>query len=125
MPNYYADPNAFQGATDSQRIQQAVDAAARTGSRMVVIPAYNARTGTCLWEIEETIELPSHIYVEINNAHLRLKDGVYCQMFRNANAFLGPITCSSREALICAGFGRESMERESRFISSSFSNSRC
>ena len=72
MPNYYADPNAFQGATDSQRIQQAVDAAARTGSRMVVIPACNARTGTCLWEIEETIELPSHIYIEINNAHLRI-----------------------------------------------------
>jgi len=108
MPNYYADPNAFQGATDSQRIQQAVDAAARTGSRMVVIPACNARTGTCLWEIEETIELPSHIYIEINNAHLRMKDGVYCQMFRNSNAFLdiGRTAEGLQEDIVIHGVGR-------------------
>ena len=108
MTNYYMDPNSFAAETDSGMIQMAVDEAARTGCNMVVIPALNKRTGGYLWEISESIELPSHMYIEINNAHLRMKDGVYCQMFRNANAFLdiGRTAEGLQEDIVIQGVGR-------------------
>lgn len=108
MTNYYMDPNSFAAETDSGMIQMAVDEAARTGCNMVVIPALNKRTGVSLWEISETIELPSHMYIEINNAHLRMKDGVFCQMFRNSNAFeqLGRTEAGLQEDIIIQGVGR-------------------
>ena len=108
MYQYYTDPNQFDAPSDSQRIQMAVNEAAANGCGKVLIPAYNKRTGTNLWEIGETIELPSHIYVEINHAHLRMKDGVFCQMFRNSNAFLeeGRTPDGLQEDIIIQGVGR-------------------
>lgn len=105
---YYIDPNECAGSTDSQRIQAAVDEAVRTGCNKVVIPGFNARTGAFLWEIEQTILLPSHIYVEINNAHLRMADGVFGQMFRNANAMtpLCTVEEGEQEDIIIQGVGR-------------------
>lgn len=86
MPLYYTDPNTFHEATDSRNIQAAIDRAMSIGCNHVIIPRMNERTGRPLWVIEEPILLPSHIYVEIDNAHLRMADGVFCQMFRNSHA---------------------------------------
>lgn len=83
---YYCDPNQFTEATDSKRIQAAVKKASETGCNRVVIPSLNKRTGRYLWEIDETVLLPSHIYIEIDNAHLRMADGVMCKMFQNSHA---------------------------------------
>lgn len=83
---YYIDPNQFAEATDSKCIQAAVDQAAATGCNRVVIPGYNKRTDSYIWIIDETILLPSHMYIEIDNAHLRMADGVMCKMFQNSNA---------------------------------------
>lgn len=108
MSTYYMDPNAFSEATDSLNIQAAVDAAAHTGCNHVVIPGYNARTGKYLWVIDRTILLPSHMYVEIDNAHLRMGEGVFCQMFRNSNADT-PASATAegqQEDIIIQGRGR-------------------
>ncbi len=87
MLKYYTAPNDYTGSCDSELIQKAVDEASRLGCNRVAIPSYNRRTDRYLWEITETILLPSHMTVEINNAHLRMGDGVFCQMFRNSNGF--------------------------------------
>ena len=108
MMLHYLDPNDFCADSDSGRIQQAIDEASRTGCNKVVIPAYNKRTGKYLWEIDQTIKLPSHMYIEINNAHLRMADGVFCQMFQNENAFLeiGTQPEGMQEDIIIQGVGR-------------------
>ena len=108
MNKYYVDPNDFSAQTDCGNIQAAVDEAVRTGCNHVVIPAYNRRTGKYLWEIHETIKLPSHIYIEIDNAHLRMADGVMCRMFQNSNAatVLAGKPEGMQEDIIIQGRGR-------------------
>ncbi len=105
---YHIDPNDFPAKTDSAMIQAAVDEAARTGCREVVIPAFNCRTGKYLWVIEESILLPSHITVTVDNAHLRMADGVFCQMFRNSNALedIGMTPEGLQEDIVIQGRGR-------------------
>lgn len=104
----YMDPNDFCADSDSGMIQQAINEASRSGCNRVVIPAYNKRTGKYLWEIGQTITLPSHMYLEINNAHLRMADGVFCQMFQNENAFqsIGAKPEGLQEDIIIQGVGR-------------------
>ena len=105
---YYTDPNNFSASTDSGCIQAAVDEAARNGCNHVVIPAYNKRTGQYLWEICATIRLPSHMFVEIDNAHLRMADGVMCRMFQNSNADaqVGKLPEGEQEDIVIQGCGR-------------------
>ena len=81
------NPNEFKLATDSENIQRAVDTAAAGYDRTVVIPKYNARTGSCMWEIDKTILLPNDVTIILDGCHLRLKDGVYENIFRNANMY--------------------------------------
>ena len=109
MIRNYVDPNEYLSAeSDSKMIQSAVDAAERSLCARVVIPAFNARRGEYVWIIEETILLPSHIVIEIDNAHLRMADGVFCQMFRNANGFreIGTTPEGCQEDIIIQGKGR-------------------
>lgn len=84
--HYYTDPNDFAAKSDSEAIQLAIDAAAQSGCGRVVIPSFNKRRNAYIWIIEETILLPSHMEVVLEGAHLRMADGVMCQMFRNSNA---------------------------------------
>ena len=104
---YYMDPNDFLADSDSAAIQLAVDEAARTGCNRVVIPNFNKRTGQYLWVIDRTILLPSNIDVEINNAHLRMADGVMCRMFENANAVtdIGKTPEGEQENIVIRGVG--------------------
>ena len=80
------DPG-IMGVEDSVSIQAAVDAAQKSGEGKVVIPAFNVRTGKAGWEIARSIILPSGITVVIDNATLRMKDGVYENFFRSANVW--------------------------------------
>ena len=81
------NPNNFQGTTDSWNIQQAINAAAASTDRTVIIPRNNNRTNGDIWEIEKTILLPNEITVILDGCHLRLKDGVYENIFRNENMY--------------------------------------
>ncbi len=84
----YITPNdkGIAAQSDSHSIQNAIDMAKEQGVNRVVIPRVNARTGEDIWSIEETVRLPSEITVVLDNCHLRMADGVRCNMFCNANA---------------------------------------
>lgn len=86
MTKCYTDPNDFAAVSDSAAIQAAVNEAERNGTRRVIVPRTNLRTGKNIWIIDKTILLPSHISVELEGAHLRMADGVFCSMFENSFA---------------------------------------
>lgn len=87
MEYVVAGDKRFLCDTDSKTIQAAVDYASSSGICEVVIPRINPRTGKPLWEIEKAVLLPSEMTVILNNAHLRMADGVYENVFRNKNAW--------------------------------------
>jgi len=87
--NFYTPNDAeAMGETDEQSIQNAIALAKKSGVNTVHIPRFNARTGGYLWEIGATILLPSDLTLVLDNCHLRMKSDVFCNMFRNENAFL-------------------------------------
>ena len=77
----YITPNAHLGASDAESIQSAIDAAVSAGTRRVRIPRVNERTGKECWVIDAAICLPSDIEILIDDAHLVLADGCFCNMF--------------------------------------------
>lgn len=87
MVKIYASDKQFWGENDSQTIQNAVDHAEKTGINRVVIPRHNDRTGENIWNISSAILLPSNMTVVLEDAHLRLCDGVFDNIFRNRNIF--------------------------------------
>ena len=87
MQAIYASEERFWGENDSQTIQNAVDFAEKTGRNRVVIPRHNDRTGENIWHISSAILLPSNMTVVLEDAHLRLCDGVFDNIFRNRNVF--------------------------------------
>lgn len=78
-PIFANDPKFF-GKTDSETLQNALLAAA---GKSLLIPRYNARTGGMLWKIEKTLRIPSDTTVILLDAHLRLEDFTYCNLFTN------------------------------------------
>lgn len=83
----YITPNdpAFFGATDSQTVQNALNAAV-TQNKMLLIPRYNARTGETVWNIDKAIILPSGAYIGLLKTHLRQQDFCYDNLFRAEHA---------------------------------------
>ena len=71
MEKSYFSPNDFKDASDSRKIQAAINAARDAGLNEVIIPRHNAQKQSTVWTIDETILLPSHMTVVIDNAHLR------------------------------------------------------
>lgn len=82
-------PNAFHGS-DSERINQAVRAAAGTG-RKVVIPRVNetAEGPRDLWLLDSAILLPGDTFLELDNCHLKLSDRCRDNFIRSANCGMG------------------------------------
>ncbi|MBO4885717.1 MAG: hypothetical protein J5602_10450 [Clostridia bacterium] len=77
------NPNAFASLPDdAQMIQRAVDEAASRGDT-VVIPRRNERTGEDLWLLPRAVKLHTGSTVILENAHLRLADGAFDNMFKN------------------------------------------
>ena len=74
------DP-AFFGDTDADTIQNALNAAVAE-NKMLLIPRYNARTGSTLWNIGKAIILPSGAHVALLKTHLRQQDFCYDNLFR-------------------------------------------
>lgn len=81
----YISPNQTIRENDNLSITAAIDEAKKTGINKVAIPKTNERTGKDLWVIEDTVLLPDDIEIVIDDAHLVLADGIYANMFRNAN----------------------------------------
>ena len=78
------DPE-FYGESDAETLQNAVNAAARQGLRLL-IPRYNARCDSLRWDIHKAIELPSGSCILLLDAHLRLTDGSFTNLFYTRNA---------------------------------------
>jgi len=95
------------GSCDSESVQNAVDTASRLGINKVVIPKYNMRSDSVEWVITETIKIPSHMNIVLDNCYMRLADGVYCNMFTNSLAFTpeGNTLCGEQEDISICGIG--------------------
>ena len=88
---------------DSKTIQEAIKRACKNKENKVVIPRINPRTGQPLWEITETIYLPSDFCLILDNCHLRMADGVFCNMFCNENAYTEK--CEEQKNISITGIG--------------------
>lgn len=97
------DVNCSIGKTDSLTIQTAIDRAYKLKENKIVIPRINKRTGEPLWEISETILIPSDFTVILDNCHLKMADGVYCNMFCNKNAYIKD--CEEQKNISVIGIG--------------------
>ena len=78
---------AMDTASDSAAIQTAISQAVAIGVNRVLIPKKKTRQGFTHWEIDKTILLPSNITILLDNCHLRLKDGVFENIFRSENLY--------------------------------------
>ncbi|MBO4411124.1 MAG: hypothetical protein J5794_02945, partial [Lachnospiraceae bacterium] len=85
MNAVYASDFRFFGNTDSETIQNAVRYAKEHELNRVVIPRHNPRTGLPIWTIDSAVLLPGHMTIVLEDAHLRLADGVYDNIFRSEN----------------------------------------
>lgn len=88
---------------DSLTIQTAIDRACELKENRLVIPRINPRTGRDLWEIKETIYLPSDFSLILDNCHLRMADGVFCNMFCSKNAY--DKECKEQKNISITGIG--------------------
>ena len=85
----YISPNdaKFLGKSDSESIQNAINAAEQGPIRTVCIPRLCERTGKNEWIIDKSILLPSNVTIILDDCHLTLKEGVYENIFRNKNLY--------------------------------------
>lgn len=74
------------GADDSATIQNAIEEAVRLEVRRVVIPRYNGRTKSMVWQIARAIRIPEEFTLILDNCHLVQQTGVYDHMFCNSRA---------------------------------------
>lgn len=81
----YITPNDkdAMGSSDSESIQNAIKIAAESGTRKVLIPRLNQRTGKSVWDIAKAIILTSNIEIILDNCLLRQADGVFDNVFRS------------------------------------------
>ncbi len=82
-------PNEFEG-TDSQRINQAIQAAAGKGLT-VVIPKLNQKPGATseTWLLDSAILVRDNTTLELNHCHIKLSDRCRDNIIRSANCGMG------------------------------------
>ena len=95
------DPEYF-GKTDGETLQNAIDAAAAMGVKLV-IPRWNARRGLTRWDVEKTLILRKNSFVELWDAHLRQVDFTYCNLFKNEKGAENITLCGIGNALLDTG----------------------
>ncbi|NSW56275.1 MAG: hypothetical protein HPY44_09685 [Armatimonadetes bacterium] len=86
---FIVTPNEFQGS-DSERINQAIRAAADSGRRAVIPRRNEAKDGPRnTWLLDSAILVESGTVLELDNCHLKLSDRCRDNMIRSANCGLG------------------------------------
>jgi polygalacturonase len=96
-------PNQFEG-TDSERIQQSVEAAAKQGG-VVRIPLYNSN-GSYIWKVDKAILLPGNITVLLDNCTIQLSDSCRDNMFRSSNVGEGITSPGWLHNIALTGIGK-------------------
>ena len=104
------NPNDFEGA-DAERINQAIDAASKTGET-VVIPRINqaAEGDRDIWLLDSAILVQSNTYLELENCHIKLSDRCRDNMIRSANCGMGITDIKPIENVTIIGKGRVTLE---------------
>ena len=79
--SYYGEERTLNGITfkrfGAQKIQNKIKKAQKKGKTQCVI------SGNL--EIEKTVLIPSNFTLILEDCHLRMKDNVFCNMFKNAS----------------------------------------
>ncbi len=86
-PSREISPNEFTGS-DSERINQAIQAASRSGSR-VRVPRNNAQRDDDIWLLDTAILVCSNTVLELDQCHLKLSDKCRDNFIRSGNCGLG------------------------------------
>jgi hypothetical protein len=85
----FVTPNDFEGS-DVERINQALQAAAGTGTRVTIPRGNRAPEGDRdLWLLDSAILVPGDTVLELNNCHLKLSDRCRDNFIRSANCGVG------------------------------------
>jgi hypothetical protein len=109
-PSLVVTPNEFKG-TDVERINQAIDAAAKLGCR-VVIPRVNVQgeERRDVWLLDSAILLQSNTTLELDNCRIRLSDRCRDNMIRSANCGLGITDIRPMQNIHIRGIGTAVLE---------------
>ena len=113
MTQEYCSQNDFTGS-DSERIHQAIQAAAGSCGR-VVVPRLNQRGGeeTTCWLLDCAILLPGDMVLELHNCHLKLSDACRDNFIRSANFVLDArVLCNITENLTVRLIVKNALNRE-------------
>jgi len=107
-------PNQFQGS-DVERINQAIEAAAGSGCR-VVIPRINVSTGQQrdVWVLDSAILLRSDTTLELDHCRIKLSDRCRDNIMRSANWGLGITEIQPMRNIHIRGLGRVVLEGADR-----------
>lgn len=110
----YITPNQFSGS-DTERINQAIEAAAGTGRR-VVIPRRNQTNegDKNLWLLDSAILMQNGSTLELNNCHIKLSDRSRDNMIRSANSGLGITEIQPMQDVYIYGVGDVLLEGAER-----------
>ena len=85
---------SMTGATDSDKIGNAIALAVSTGKKVVMIPQISPINGST-WLIDRAILLPSNLTLILNNCYLKLNTGVKDNIITNAGARTTPLTSNT------------------------------
>jgi hypothetical protein len=113
-PPVVVTPNAFQG-TDVERINQAIEAGAKPGCR-VVIPRVNVHDGRRreVWLLDSAILLRSDTMLELDHCHIKLSDRCRDNFLRSANCGSGITKIEPMRNINVRGIGRVVLEGADR-----------
>ena len=113
-PPLFVTPNEFEGS-DVERINQAVEAAAEAGCR-VVVPRVNLRDGRRhdVWLLDSAILVRSGTTLELDNCHIKLSDRCRDNFIRSANCGLGITEIKPMQNIQILGVGRVLLEGADR-----------
>jgi hypothetical protein len=101
-------PNSFEG-TDTERINEAIRAAAAKGLQ-VVVPRQNAGRDEDLWLLDSAILLQDNTTLVLDNCHIKLSDRCRDNMIRNANCGLGITDIRPMKHVLIRGVGNVLLE---------------
>jgi len=96
-------PNDFKKGSDSDRIEQAIAAALKTGVNSIEIPRVNRNRDEAEWLIERAIVLPSDFTLVLNDCLVRLSPGTQDNIITNAGARTNPLSSNKNIRIIGKG----------------------
>ncbi|MDX9976149.1 MAG: hypothetical protein RBU21_24435 [FCB group bacterium] len=103
-------PNEFEGS-DTERINQAIAAAAATGQRVVIPKINRSKDGDRnIWLLDSAILVQSGTTLELENCHIKLSDRCRDNFIRSKNCGLGITAMTPMSDIHIVGIGSVLLE---------------